>query len=103
MAKNGLDKWFKQKWVDIGSKKKGGSFINHVEVQNLKKWKQEEVSKMRACLQSSTDDRLSEADLPLQDEKELKHNGGPKPTNVKTFAKAALVVFQVDTWVEVLR
>ena len=22
MAKNGLDKWFKQKWVDIGSKKK---------------------------------------------------------------------------------
>ena len=26
MAKNGLDKWFKQKWVDIGSKKKDGSF-----------------------------------------------------------------------------
>ena len=22
----GLDKWFKQKWVDIGSKKKDGSF-----------------------------------------------------------------------------
>ena len=27
MAKNGLDKWFKQKWVDIGSKKKDGSLI----------------------------------------------------------------------------
>jgi hypothetical protein len=26
MAKNGLDKWFAQKWVDIGSKKKDGSF-----------------------------------------------------------------------------
>ena len=26
MAKNGLDKWFAQKWVDIGSKKKEGSF-----------------------------------------------------------------------------
>ena len=26
MSKNGLDKWFKQKWVDIGSKKKGGGF-----------------------------------------------------------------------------
>ena len=26
MAKNGLDKWFKQKWVDIGSRKKDGSF-----------------------------------------------------------------------------
>ena len=25
MAKNGLDKWFAQKWVDIGSKKKDGS------------------------------------------------------------------------------
>ena len=24
MAKNGLDKWVKKKWVDIGSKKKGG-------------------------------------------------------------------------------
>ena len=22
----GLDKWFKQNWVDIGSKKKGGGF-----------------------------------------------------------------------------
>ena len=26
MAKNGLDKWFAQKWVDIGSKKKGWFF-----------------------------------------------------------------------------
>ena len=26
MAKNGLDKWFKQKWVDIGSKRADGSF-----------------------------------------------------------------------------
>ena len=26
MAKNGLDKWFAQKWVDIGSKKNDGSF-----------------------------------------------------------------------------
>ena len=26
MAKNCLDKLFKQKWVDIGSKKKDGSF-----------------------------------------------------------------------------
>ena len=35
MAKNGLDKWFAQKWVDIGSKKKDGSFAN-VEDQNRK-------------------------------------------------------------------
>ena len=25
MAKNGLDKWFAQKWVDIGSKNKDGN------------------------------------------------------------------------------
>ena len=27
MAKKGLDDWFKQKWVDIGSKRKDGSLI----------------------------------------------------------------------------
>ena len=36
MAKNGLDKWFAQKWVDIGSKKKDGSFQS-VEDQNRRK------------------------------------------------------------------
>ena len=35
MAKNGLDKWFAQKWVDIGSKKKMVHFQN-VAVQNRK-------------------------------------------------------------------
>ena len=29
MAKNGLDKWFKQKWVDIGSKRKDGGRIGY--------------------------------------------------------------------------
>ena len=41
MAKNGLDKWFAQKWVDIGSKKKDGSFSkcgrskNRKQMQNV--------------------------------------------------------------------
>ena len=26
MAKNGLTKWFKEKWVDISAPKKGGGF-----------------------------------------------------------------------------
>ena len=39
-----------RKWVDIGSKRKDGSFaINHVAVQNQKSGREEEVSKMRAC------------------------------------------------------
>ena len=42
MAKNGLDKWFKQKWVDIGSKKKDGSFAN-VAVQNKKQMRNESI------------------------------------------------------------
>ena len=38
MAKNGLDKWFKQKWVDIGSKRKDGSWpLQNVVVQNKRK------------------------------------------------------------------
>ena len=36
MAKNGLDKWFAQKWVDIGSKKKMVLFQS-VEDQNKRK------------------------------------------------------------------
>ena len=36
MAKNGLDKWFAQKWVDIGSKKKMVLLLS-VEDQNRRK------------------------------------------------------------------
>ena len=45
MAKNGLDKWFKQKWVDIGSKKKVEA-INHVE-ENLRVDQEESIQ--NAC------------------------------------------------------
>ena len=83
MAKNGLDKWFKQKWVDIGSKKKVEA-INHVE-ENLRV-DQKKVSKVRACCKSSKDDRLSEAECRCK-EKEAAQGVGGKPTNVKTFAR----------------
>jgi len=48
----GLKTWFDQKWVDIGSKRKDGSFAKCG------------VARKRAAA-----------------------NVGPKPTNVKTFAK----------------
>ena len=40
MAKNGLDKWFAQKWVDIGSKRKMVLFQsaedqNRKQIQNV--------------------------------------------------------------------
>jgi hypothetical protein len=39
MAKNGLDKWFAQKWVDIGSKKKDGSFSKVWEIKTKERCK----------------------------------------------------------------
>jgi len=38
MAKNGLDKWFAQKWVDIGSKKK-----ENVNIQNVSHLQKQDV------------------------------------------------------------
>ena len=35
--KNGLDKWFAQKWVDIGSKKKDGSFSCKIKTKERRK------------------------------------------------------------------
>ena len=53
MAKNGLDKWFAQKWVDIGSKKKDGSFskcgrskqkkMQNVNIQNASHLQKQDV------------------------------------------------------------
>ena len=61
MASNGLDKWFKQKWVDIGSKRKDGSFAKCGRSKQ-KEGRETEVSKMRAPCQSHTDDRLAKGE-----------------------------------------
>ena len=61
MAKNGLDKWFRQKWVDIGSRKKDGSFAKCGRSKQ-KADAEEEVSKMRATCQSHTDERLAKGE-----------------------------------------
>ena len=47
MAKNGLDKWFAQKWVDIGSKKKDGSFSKCGRSKQKKDAKRKRGGKMR--------------------------------------------------------
>jgi len=64
MAKNGLDKWFAQKWVDIGSKKKDGSFSK--------------------CGRSMTEGQRRSA---VKRKRAVAQGVGGKPTNVKTFAK----------------
>jgi hypothetical protein len=71
MAKNGLDKWFAQKWVDIGSKKKDAK---------RKYPKCVPLAKAR----SMTEGQRRSA---VKRKRAVAQGVGGKPTNVKTFAK----------------
>ena len=86
MAKNGLDKWFAQKWVDIGSKKKDGSFSKC----GRSKQKKDAKRKYPKCVPLAKANRMSEGQRrSAVKRKRSKAQGvGGKPTNVKTFAKA---------------
>ena len=84
MAKNGLDKWFKQKWVDIGSKKKDGSFAKC----GRSKQKADATRKYPKCVPLAKARSMSEGQRrSAVARKRAASNVGPKPTNVKTFAK----------------
>ena len=84
MAKNGLDKWFKQKWVDIGSKKKGGGFnkCGRKSASGSKRKYPKCVPAAKAASMTESQRRSAGA------RKRSKAQGvGGKPTNVPTFAK----------------
>jgi len=84
MAKNGLDKWFSQKWVDIGSKKKDGSFSKC----GRSKQKADSKRKYPKCVPLAKATRMSDSQrASAVKRKRAAGNTGPKPTNVKTFAK----------------
>ena len=84
IAKNGLDKWFKQKWVDIGSKRKDGSFAKC----GRSKQKADAKRKYPKCVPLAKARRMSEGQRKSAvARKRAAANVGPKPTNVKTFAK----------------
>ena len=84
MSKNGLDKWFKQKWVDIGSKRKDGSFAKC----GRSKQKQDAKRKYPKCVPLAKARRMSEGQRKSAvARKRAAANVGPKPTNVATFAK----------------
>ena len=84
MAKNGLDKWFAQKWVDIGSKKKDGSFSKC----GRSKQKADSKRKYPKCVPLAKARSMSEGQRKSAvARKRAAANVGPKPTNVKTFAK----------------
>ena len=84
MAKNGLDKWFKQKWVDIGSKRKDGSYAKC----GRSKQKKDAKRKYPKCVPLAKATRMSDSQrASAVRRKRAASNTGPKPTNVKTFAK----------------
>ena len=84
MAKNGLDKWFKQKWVDIGSKKKDGSFSKC----GRSKQKADAKRKYPKCVPLAKARSMSEGQRrSAVKRKRSAGNTGPKPTNVKTIVR----------------
>ena len=87
MAKGGLKEWFKQNWVDIGSKKKGGGFAKC----GRSKLKVDRKRKYPKCVPAAKAARMTESQRrSAVKRKRSKPQGvGGKPTNVKTFAKAA--------------
>ena len=84
MAKNGLDKWFKQKWVDIGSKRKDGSFAKC----GRSKQKKDAKRKYPKCVPLAKATRMTKGQkASAVKRKRAAGNPGGKPTNVATFAK----------------
>ena len=80
----GLAKWFKQDWVDIGSKKKGGGFKKC----GRSKQKADAKRKYPKCVPAAKAARMTESQRrSAVKRKRSKAQGvGGKPTNVKTFA-----------------
>ena len=82
MAKNGLDKWFAQKWVDIGSKKKDGSFPKCGRSGGEKRKNYPKcvpIAKARAMSKGQRRGAVAR--------KQAKANTGPTPSRAATFAK----------------
>ena len=76
MASNGLDKWFKQKWVDIGSKRKDGSFAKC----GRSKQKKDAKRKYPKCVPLAKARRMSEGQRKSAvARKRAAANVGPKP------------------------
>ena len=85
MAKNGLDKWFKQKWVDIGSKRKDGSFAKC----GRSKQKADAKRKYPKCVPLAKATRMTDSQRAsaVRRKRAVAQGVGGKPTNVPTFAK----------------
>ena len=81
----GLKKWFDQKWVDIGSKKKDGSFAKC----GRSKQKADAKRKYPKCVPLAKATRMSDSQRAsaVKRKRAVAQGVGGKPTNVKTFTK----------------
>ena len=84
MSKGGLKAWFKQKWVDIGSKRKDGSYAPC----GRSKLKADMKRKYPKCVPLAKARRMTAGQRKSAvARKRAVANVGPKPTNVKTILK----------------
>ena len=79
-----LDKWFKEKWVDIGAPKKGGKYqeCGRKSASGSKGRKYPKCVPLAKARTMSASQKSSAVKR-----KRAASNTGPKPTNVKTFTK----------------
>jgi len=80
MSKNGLKKWFSEKWVDIGSKKKNGKYqeCGRKSASSSKRKYPKCVPLAKATAMTKSQKASAVA------RKRAAPNTGPKPTNVRT-------------------
>jgi len=78
----GLAKWFKQDWVDIGSKKKGGGFAKC----GRSKQKKDAKRKYPKCVPRAKANRMTKGQIKsaVSRKRAVAQGVGGKPTNVKT-------------------
>ena len=81
----GLKKWFDQKWVDIGSKKKDGSFSKC----GRSKQKADAKRKYPKCVPLAKATRMTKGERAsaVKRKRAVAQGVGGKPTNVKTFTR----------------
>ena len=84
----GLAKWFKQDWVDIGSKKKGGGFSKC----GRSKLKADRKRKYPKCVPAAKAARMTEGQRrsAVKRKRSRAQGVGGKPTNVKTILKKSM-------------
>ena len=84
MAKSGLKKWFSEKWVDIGSKKKDGSYAKC----GRSKLKADQKRKYPKCVPLAKARSMSKSQRASSvARKRSKAQGvGGKPSNVRTMS-----------------